>query len=213
MITRMPPAATRRAVLYFENIPPRPKALFSSRMQRERSSPARTLRIIDARDVAEQDEAVGPHHLRDEPGEFVVVREHQLGDAHGIILIHDGDHAVREHHLHAGALVLALPLGFEIELGGEDLAHRQAVVPEEPVIEVHQPDLAHGGIELALLHAVQVAVQAQLHAAARDGARAHDHDRVACLAQVHHLVHERGDARHVQGAVGAGQHVGADFHY
>ena len=118
-----------------------------------------------------------------------------------------------QHHLHTGPLVVALALRLEILLGGEDLADGQAIVPEKAIIEVHQADLADGGIQLALLYAVQVVVQPQLRAAAGHGAGAHEHHRPTRLAQADHLIHERGHARDIQRAVRTRQHIRADFDY
>ena len=73
MMTRMPAWDTLAAVVDFECIPPRPKALFS-----------------DAIDVGEQDERVGFHHLGDEARQFIVIGKHQLSDRDGVVLVDDG---------------------------------------------------------------------------------------------------------------------------
>ena len=92
--------------------------------------------VVDAVDVAQDNERLGVHHGRDEPRELVVVGEHQFGDRDGVVLVDDRQHAVGEHRLHAVALVEVLPPCGEALLGGEHLPADDAVFVEEVVVAV-----------------------------------------------------------------------------
>ena len=60
---------------------------------------------IDAVDVGEQNQQFCIEHTGNQPRQFVVIGKHQFGNAQGIVLIHDGQYAVLQHHGHAVALI------------------------------------------------------------------------------------------------------------
>ena len=91
---------------------------------------------VDAVDVAQDDERVDIHHRGDESGEFVVVRKHQFGDRNRVVLVHDGQHAAAEHHVHAGTLVQVVAARGKALFRGEHLAHGNAMFAEELTVQV-----------------------------------------------------------------------------
>ena len=109
---------------------------------------------VDAVDVAEQYQCVGLHHLCYQSRQLVVVGEHQLGHADGVVLVDDGQHTVLQHHAHAGLLVAVLLAGLEVLLHGEHLTHVDVVFAEEVVVQADELGLPQGGEQLALLHGV-----------------------------------------------------------
>ena len=90
--------------------------------------------VIHSVDIGEYHERLGTDHAGDEAGQFVVVGEHQLGDAHSVVLVDDGQDMALEHDLHAALLVVVFLSLVEILLHGEHLAHGYAVVLEQSVI-------------------------------------------------------------------------------
>ena len=72
--------------------------------------------------------------MGNETAEFVVVGEHKLGDADGVVLIDDGYYSVLEHHGHTSLLVLILLSGIEILLHRQNLSDMQMVLAEKVII-------------------------------------------------------------------------------
>ena len=100
--------------------------------------------VIDAVHVAQDDQCLHVHHRGDKPGKFVVVREHQLRDADRVVLVHDGNHPVFEHHHHAVALVQVVAARPEVLLHGKHLSHGQMVLAEQLIVAVDKLGLPHG---------------------------------------------------------------------
>ena len=169
--------------------------------------------IVDAVDVAEDDEGVGVHHRGDETGELVVVGEHQFGDAHRVVLVDDGHHAILEHHRHAGTLVEVLAAGGETLFHREHLAYGDMVFAKEVVVEIDELGLTEGGEQLSLGHTVETARHLDLATPTGHGTTRDQNHLVVVLAQPGGLVDEGGDARDVELAVVTGQHVAANLHY
>ena len=168
--------------------------------------------VVDAVDVAQDNQRFGLHHGRHESRKFVVVGEHQLGDRDGVVLVDDWDHAVGEHDLHAVALVEILPPCGEALLGGEHLPADDAVFVEEVVVAVQQLHLTYGREELAGRYGVDAARALFEDAAARSHGARRDEDHLdAGAVQPGDLVHEGRNARGVGASVVAGQHVAASL--
>ncbi len=168
--------------------------------------------VVDAVDVAQDDERLGVHHRGHEAREFVVVGEHQFGDRDGVVLVDDRDDARGEHRLHAVALVEVLAPRGEALLGGEHLPADDAVFVEEVVIAVQQLHLSDGREELARRNGVDASDPGFEDAAARGHGPRRDEDHLDARAvEPCDLVHERRDARGVGPSVFAGQHVAADL--
>ena len=107
---------------------------------------------IDAVDVRQQHQCVGLHHAGNEAGKLVVVGKHQLSDAHCVVLIDHGQHAVLQHHGHAGPLVLILFAGLKVLLHCEHLPDADVILPEEVVVQPDKLHLSECGEQLSLLH-------------------------------------------------------------
>jgi hypothetical protein len=168
--------------------------------------------VVDAVDIAQDDERLGSHHRRHETRKFVVVGEHQLRDRDRVVLVDDRDDARREHRLHAVALVEVLPPRGEALLGGEHLPAGDAVFVEEVVVAVQQFHLPDGREELAGRNGVDASDAGFEQAAARGhGARRDEDELRAGPVQARQLVHERRDARGVGPSVLAGEHIAADL--
>ena len=90
--------------------------------------------VVDAVDIAQQDECVGLHHLSDEAAQLVVICEHQLSDADGVVLVDDGDDTIFQHHPHAGLLIAVLLTRLEVLLHGQYLSDMDMVLTEQVVI-------------------------------------------------------------------------------
>ncbi len=221
--TSMPSPATRDEMRLLVVMPPRPREERAVSIYCERSRPGATRRmtcdagsagdtVVDAVDVAQDDERLGVHHRRHEAREFVVVGEHQFGDRDRVVLVDDRDDARREHRLHAVALVEVLAPRGEALLGGEHLPADDAVFVEEVVVAVQQLHLSDGREELARRNGVDASDPGFEDAAARGHGPRRDEDHLDARAvEPCDLVHERRDARGVGPSVFAGQHVAADL--
>ena len=92
--------------------------------------------IIESVDIAQQNQRVGMHKACYESGELIVIGEHQLGDAHGIVLIDYRKNSVREHHFHTSAHILAMLLRVEIGLLRQHLSYGDMVLAKEIIVAV-----------------------------------------------------------------------------
>ena len=173
----------------------------------------RGIAVVEAIDTSQQDKRLCPYHLGDEAREFVVVREHQFLDADRVVLVDDGQHAVLQHHLHAGFLVLAGALAQEVILGGQHLADVYVVLAEEVVIEIDELDLPHGREELTLFYGVEHVVDLQFLPATSHGSARDEHHVIAPSSQPRDLVHQRRHASDVELASVCREHVAAHLHY
>ena len=112
--------------------------------------------IIDAVNIAEDDENLRIHHGCDEPRQFIVVREHQFADRNRIVFIDDRDDVIFEHHRHTVLLVQIVAACPEILFGRKHLPDGNAMLAEELVIAVDQFCLAYGRKQLALVYTVEL---------------------------------------------------------
>ena len=88
-----------------------------------------------------------------------------------------------------------------------------AILAEEVVVEVYESCLSECGEQLPLLHAVHVPCLPQLSSAASHGTARHENHLVSLAAQPRYLVCQRGYARDVELAVGAGKHVASRLYH
>lgn len=170
--------------------------------------------VVDAVDVAENDEGFGSHHGGNHAREFIVVGEHQFGYRHRVVFVDNGYHTVFEHHLHAVFLVEIVAACGKTLFHGEHLAAGNAVFAEEFVVAVDEFGLAHSRKELSGRYGVEfpVVLDTQLAAARGHGSRGDENDFDVVAAQLGHLVYQCRDAGNVEGAVGTGKYVTADFY-
>ena len=139
-------------------IPPVPTPLLPGRAERHRAQvggpvhgvdePGRAgarVAVVDAVDVGEQDERVGPGDVRDERRQPVVVAEADLLGGHRVVLVDHRQDAEGQQPLHglAGVLVVAAP--GEVVGGEQHLADGDPVAGEGVGVGLHQPQLADAG--------------------------------------------------------------------
>ena len=93
--------------------------------------------VVDSVYVTQDNQCLRIHHGSDQPGKFVIVREHKLADRNRIILIDDGDDAVFEHHRHAVLLIQIMAAGTEVLFGSQHLTYCNAVFTEKFVVAVY----------------------------------------------------------------------------
>lgn len=86
--------------------------------------------VVDAVDVAEDNQDLRIHHGSYQSGELVIIGEHQFADGNGIVLVDNGNHSVFQHYGHAVFLVEIVAAGSEVLFHGEHLPHRDAVFTE-----------------------------------------------------------------------------------
>ena len=96
--------------------------------QSEDRAAARSL--VDAVDVAEDNQDLRIHHGSYQSGELVIIGEHQFANGNGIVLVDNGNHSVFQHYGHAVFLVEIVAAGSEVLFHGEHLPHRDAVFTE-----------------------------------------------------------------------------------
>ena len=166
---------------------------------------------IDAVNIGEQNQQFGIKHTGNQTRQFVVVSKHQLGNAQGIVLIHDGQYTVFQHHGHTVSLVEIFMTGREIFLHGQHLTHLDALLPKEIIIQVHELHLTHCRIELALLDAVERFACLELAATTGYSSAAHKNDIVFHLAQFGNLINKTRHTGYVERSVAIGQQVATYF--
>ena len=167
--------------------------------------------VVDAVDVAQDDERLYLHHRGYLAGQFVVVGEHQFAERDGVVLVDDGDDAVLQHHPHAVLLRQVVAARGEVFLDREHLSHGDAMLAEELKVAVDELGLSHGGEQLSLVDIVQRAGRTDFALARSDGSRGDENDFDARLVEGGYLVGEGRHAGDVQRPVGACQYVAAYF--
>ena len=102
----------------------------------------RRVRGVEGVDVAEQDQRVGVHQVRDQGGQPVVVAEADLVGGHGVVLVDDRDHAELEQPAEGpeGVAVVAAP--GDVVDGQQHLADAEAVRGRTAGVVPHQQALA-----------------------------------------------------------------------
>ena len=126
---------------------------------------------IYAVDIAQQYQRFGVHHACYQSAQFIVIGKHQFSDAHGVVFVDDGYHAVFEHHLHTSLLVVILFAWVKVLTHGEYLSHVQSVFSEQVVVESNELHLSQCREQLSLLHGVQVMFYLHLSSTASHGTR------------------------------------------
>ena len=105
--------------------------------------------IVEAIDVAEEDQQVRLAQPRHDGGEGVVVAQDlvmarlDLGGGDGIVLVHHRDHPHLQQGGEGAPQVLRPGQVLHIVSGQQDLGHGLVVLAEELVVDVHHPALAH----------------------------------------------------------------------
>ena len=165
--------------------------------------------VVDAVDVAEDNQRLDVHHRGDQARQLVVVGEHQFRQRDRVVLVDDRDHAVFEHHRHAVLLVQVVAPRRKVLFGRQHLSAGDAVFAEQLVVVVDQLHLSDGRKELAGRNGIQFPLRLQLVASRCDGPRRHENHLDACAVQRGELVGQRRHPRRVERPVRAGQHVAA----
>lgn len=187
----------------------------------ERNSLISGTSIIKPIHITQQNECVSSHKACNEAGKFVIIGEHELSDAHGVVLVHHRQDAMRKHNLHATAHVLAMLLGIEIVLLRQDLSHGDMMLAQEIVVAVDEFCLSHGREQLALLHGIhlQSALKAKMKFSPTrcHSTRGDEQDLYTTMTQLGNLVHKRGETGDIESAVGTGENgtaylYGNSFH-
>ena len=105
----------------------------------------RRVAVVQTVDVAEQDEQVGVHQVRDQGREAVVVAEPDLAGGDRVVLVDDRQHAELEQ-LREGLVGVAV-----VTAPGHVVGRQQDLPDDEPVpgellgVAVHEESLTHGG--------------------------------------------------------------------
>ena len=162
--------------------------------------------------VGEQHQQVGVDQVGDQGGQPVVVAEADLVVGDGVVLVHDGQHAELEQPLQGRPGVQVLLADDEVERGEQHLAGDEAVLGQHPVVDPHQPALAHRRDRLEGDRVLRPAPgQIDRRQPGGDRARRDRHDAVALGPQLGHLGAELGDGRLVDRAVVVGDGRRADL--
>ena len=117
--------------------------------------------VVDAINIGKDDERLGVHHRSHKTGELIVVREHQLRDAHRVVLIDDRHDPTLQHHRDTGTLVEILATGGKALLHRQHLTDMHAILTKKIIIKADKLHLTNRREKLALLHTVQFASRTQ----------------------------------------------------
>ena len=141
--------------------------------------PGARVAVVDAVDVGEQDQRVGPGDVRDQRGQPVVVAEPDLLGGDRVVLVHDRQRAERQQPLHGllGVAVVAAP--GQVVGGQQHLADGDLVPGEGVGVGLHQPELADAGGRLGGREVAGPAAQTQRGQPGGDRARGDQHDLAA----------------------------------
>ena len=117
--------------------------------------------IIYSVDIGENDESICRHHRSHKSGKLIIIGEHQLSDAGGIVLIDNRKHSVLKHNIHAGTLIEVFATGGKTLLHRQHLTDMHAILTEEIIVKTDELHLSEGREELPLRHTVEFMVDLQ----------------------------------------------------
>src|SRR5439155_20393465 len=129
----------------------------------------------------------------------------------GVVLVDDRQAAPLEEGRDGVADVQVARPAVEVGRGQQQLRRRDAVAGQAVLPGAHQERLPDGGAGLQVPQVGGPLAQGEPADAGADGAGADQGDAAAGLAQAVQLVGQGLQAGRLQGAVGAGQDVGADL--
>ena len=170
--------------------------------------------VVDALDVAEQDEEVGIDQVCDQGRERVVLAERAaaqflVGDH--VVLVDDRHHAVLEQTQQGVADVeVAASLG-HVAARDQRLRGGQPVALEERVVALHELGLADGGQRLSRADRGSRFGHADAGAPGGDCARCDDGDLCAGRPQIGDLAHDLFEDAGVEPVAAGGEQVGAQL--
>lgn len=168
--------------------------------------------VVDAVDIAKDNERLHIHHGSNKPGELVVVGEHQFGDGDGIVFVNNRDNAVVEHLSDAIFLVEIVAARAEILFGGEHLPTEQIVLTEQLVITLDKARLPYGRKNLTGGNGIQLVLKLELAATGSNGTGGNDNHLDAVIVEFCYLVNQRRHTFGVERAVLVSQHVATNFY-
>ena len=142
---------------------------------------------------------------------MIVVAEADFGHAHRIVLVDDRQTAPLEQRDDGVAGVEVARPAVEIAGRQQQLRRRNAVLGQAIFVGAHQEGLTDGGARLELAQVGRTLAEVEPAHAGSDGAGTDQDDFAAGGAEALNLIRQRLHAGRLQGAVAAGQHVGADF--
>mmetsp|Transcript_25291 Transcript_25291/g.75929 ORF Transcript_25291/g.75929 Transcript_25291/m.75929 type:complete len:444 (+) Transcript_25291:885-2216(+) len=176
--------------------------------------------VVEALDVREEHQQVRADERRDQRREAVVVGEGAVRDVparvarHGVVLVHDRDHADGQDGLKRRLQVLAAAAVAKVPLRHEELRGLDLERAEQRRVERHERELprGRGRRRVALAHAlardglaqgpVQRRLAPQAPAAAAHGARGHEDHAHAALHEARHGLDDAREAHERRRAVG-----------
>ena len=155
-------------------------------------------RRIEAIDVGQQHQAVGRYHAGNPGGEPVVVAIADVCGGHRVVLVDDGDCAMREQGVDRapGIEIAAALLG--VAEREQDLGGLHAALAEDVLVGVRERDLADGGRGLALLQFQRATGQAEDMTADRNGTGRDDDHFLAGAMHRGDVVGERIEPRRLE---------------
>ena len=131
---------------------------------------------VEAIDIGQQDQLIGPHRHRDLCGQAIIVAKSDLVGGHGVVFIHDGNDTQRQKRCQRGARVQIAAAVFGIFQRHQHLRGLEAVGHQDFLVGAGQADLADRRRCLRLFQRQGSIGQAQHPAPQRDRARGHQND-------------------------------------
>ena len=208
----MPAEVAIRAASIFVTMPPVPTA----DPRRETSTPTRSaslrtsvirsrvsqLRVtgVEAVHVAEQDQCVGMHQVRDQRGQPVVVAEPDLVGRDRVVLVDHRHDAELEQPPEGLVSVAVVTVPGDVVDGEQHLTDLEAVPPEAMRVVPHQQALTHRRRRLLGGEILRTRLQAERGQAGRDRARGDEHDFPAGQPSGGECGHQLLDPRRVDSA-------------
>src|SRR3954470_4577246 len=168
--------------------------------------------VVDAVDVGEQEQRLGPGDVRHQSGEPVVVAEPDLLGGHRVVLVDDRQRAEGQQPLEGplGVAVVAAP--GEVVGGQQDLADGDPVAGEHVGVGLHQPQLPDARRRLRRRQVTWATGEPERGQPGGDRAGGDEDDLAPGRPETGQHVDEGGQALLVQAAGQRGQRRGADLH-
>ena len=167
----------------------------------------------DTVDIAKENEHVGLHHLSNQTAQFIIIGEHQLGYAHGVVLIDDRYHPILKHHCHTSLLVFILLSRIEVFLHRQYLTDMQMMLAEKVIIQPYELHLTESREQLPLFNGVEIVIYLQFASATGNGSRRYEYHLIALTLEPSNLVDDSRHARDVEMTVRTCEHITAHLDY
>ena len=110
--------------------------------------------VVHAINIAQYHQCLALHHGGNQSGKFIIVGKHEFGNRNGIVFVHNRNHPVSQHGVHAMALIEVVVASGKTLFHGEHLPASEGAVAEKIVVAINEAHLPHCRKEHPFAHRI-----------------------------------------------------------